>query len=379
MTTAVTSRSALWEGRLVFVVTAVLAVFGVAAVYGASSIVAAQNGDPGAYFALRQLMGAVLGALGLVVAARSDYHVWQRGAWPLVLVACGLLMVPYVPGLRSLAPEINGARRWIFLGPISVQPSEVAKFALVAWAAMLATRKGDLVREFKKGVLPFLVITVPACALILFQPSLSTALLTALAVGVVLFTAGAKIGHFLILTLVAVPIVWRELTAVQYRLARMVTFLSPGPDEGEASWQITQSLTGIGAGQVVGVGFGEGLQKLGYLPEAYTDFIFSTIGEEWGFVGVVLIVTLFAVWIFMGFRIARTAPDRFGLLLVSGLTALVGMTAILHIAVTLAVIPTTGLPLPFLSYGRSNLIMSLLATGVIISVARHRGQGARGR
>ena len=378
MTTALAPSLARWEGRLVFVVTAVLVVFGVAAVYGASSIVAAQHGDPGSYFALRQLLGAVLGGFGLVVAARTDYHVWQRWAWPLVLMALGLLMVPYLPGLRGLTPEINGARRWIFLGPVSFQASEVAKFALVVWAAMLATRKGDRVRAFKQGVLPFLVITVPACALILFQPSLSTALLAALAVGVVLFTAGAKIGHFLLLTLVAVPIVWRELTAVQYRLARMVSFLSPGPDDTEASWQITQSLTGIGAGRLFGVGFGEGLQKLGYLPEAYTDFIFSTIGEEWGFLGAILIIALFTIYIFMGFRIARTAPDRFGLLLVSGLTALVGMTAILHIAVTLAVIPTTGLSLPFLSYGRSNLVVSLIATGIIMNVARQRG-GARGR
>lgn len=378
MTTALAPAPAVWESRLVFVVTAVLVVFGVAAVYGASSIVAVQNGNPGSYFALRQLLGAVVGGLGLLIASRIEYHAWQRLAWPVLLATLGLLLVPYLPGLRVLAPEINGARRWIVLGPVSFQSSELAKLALAAWAAMLATKKGDQVRDFRTGVLPFLVVTVPMCALILFQPNLSTALLAALVVGVVLFTAGARIGHFLLLLLIAVPVLWRELTAVQYRLARMVSFLSAGADGGEAGWQISQSLTGMGAGGVFGVGFGEGLQKLGYLPYAYSDFIFSTIGEEWGFLGVTLIVTLFALYIFMGFRIARSAPDRFGMLLVTGLTVMIGMTALLHIAVTLAVVPTTGLPLPFLSYGRSNLIVSLLATGVIMNVGLRRGGRRRG-
>jgi cell division protein FtsW len=176
--------------------------------------------------------------------------------------------------------------------------------------------------------------------------------------------------------MVSVPLVWHELTQVQYRLARMLTFLSAGADASEASWQIQQSLIGMGAGRTIGVGFGEGLQKLGYLPLAYSDFIFSTIGEEWGFVGVTLIVLLFALWIWMGLRIARSAPDLFGMLLATGLTTMIGVTAILHMAVTLAMVPTTGQPLPFVSYGRTALLVSLFATGVIINVGR---QTARGR
>lgn len=378
MTVGIPGQAAVWESRLVLVVTAVLVVFGVAAVYGASSLLAVQRGTADSYFALRQLFGAAAGGLGLLVAARVDYQVWRRLAWPLLLATMALLCIPYLPGLRALAPEINGARRWIVLGPLSFQSSELAKFALVGWAAMLATKKGEQVREFKRGVLPFLVVTVPVCALILFQPNLSTALLAGLVVGIVLFTAGARIGHFLLLILVAVPVLWRELMAVQYRLARMVSFLSAGAEGSDAGWQITQSLIGIGAGRVMGVGFGEGLQKLGYLPYAYSDFLFSTIGEEWGFLGVTVIVTLFTLYIVLGFRIARTAPDRFGMLLATGLTALVGMTALLHIAVTLALVPTTGLPLPFLSYGRSNLIVSMVATGVIMNVGLRRGQGGRG-
>ena len=364
-----------WETRLLAIVMATLIVFGIAAVYGASSLVAVQQGDPGSAFALRQLVGAAAGGVVFLAAARSDYRVWQRLAWPLVALAAALLAVPYLPGARALAPEINGARRWIDLGIVTVQPSELTKFAVVVWTAMLATKKGDVVRDFRRGVLPFLVVVGPLSVLVLFQPDLSTAVDIALLTGIVLFTAGARIGHFLLLGLIAVPLLWREIVTVQYRLSRMLTFLSPGGDAQEASWQITQSLIGIGAGEVFGVGFGQGQQKLGYLPYAYSDFIFSTIGEEWGFIGVCLIVLLFAVFIGVGFRIARTAPDAFGMLLAVGLTVLVGAAAVLHMAVTLALVPTTGLPLPFISYGRSSLLVSMLAAGILINI----GSGGRRR
>lgn len=357
-----------WETRLLAIVTATLVVFGLAAVYGASSILAVQNGEPGSTFALKQLQGAVAGTVLALVAARTDYRVWRRLAWPLVGATIAALLIPYLPGLRSLAPEINGTRRWLDLKVVIVQPSEFAKLAVAAWAAMLAAKKGEHLREFRKGVLPFAVIVGPIAALILFQPHLSNALLVALLAGVVLFAGGAKIGHFLILGLVAVPALWRQIAGVQYRLARVLTFLSPGDDVSETSWQIRQSLTGIGAGQLFGVGFGEGQQKLGYLPYAYSDFIFSTIGEEWGFLGIGFIVLLFAVYVVVAFRIARATADPFGRLLAVGLGSMVAIPAVLHMAVNLALLPTTGLPLPFISYGRSHLIVALVATGVLCSI-----------
>ena len=366
------AESAIWETRLVGVVAITLAVFGIAAVYGASSISAVQSGQSGWTFALRQLVGVVAGAFVLIVVSRVDYHFWQRFAWPLIILTGLLLLVPLLPGLKAIAPEINGARRWINVGSFTIQPSEIAKFATVVWTAMLANKKEESVREFKRGVLPFLVILLPLAGLILMEPDMSSAMELALLGGIVLFVAGAKIGHFLLLALVAIPLAWHEATAVQYRLARVLTFMSPGADISESNWQITQSMIGIGAGGVFGVGFGQGLQKLGYLPYAYSDFIFSTIGEEWGFVGTAIIILLFATWIGLGLRIARTAPDRFGTLLATGLTAMVGVTAVLHMAVTMALVPTTGLTLPFLSFGRSSLLVSLLATGVIINIGRKR-------
>jgi cell division protein FtsW len=372
VTGGVTSEGAVWETRLLAVVTATLVVFGVAAVYGASSIVAVERGEPGSAFALRQLAGALAGGLLFVIAARVDYHRWEGLAWPLIGLSALLLVVPLLPFTRSMAPEINGARRWIVAGLVSFQPSELAKVAVVAWTAMLAAKKGDLVREFKRGVLPVMVTVVPLCVLILLEPNLSTAAFVALLAGVMLFTAGARIGHFLMLGLAAVPIAWHEVVSAQYRLARVVTFLSPGEDSLEMSWQIRQSVIGVGSGRIFGVGFGEGQQKLGYLPYAYSDFIFSTIGEEWGFIGICLIVLFYALFIGLGFRIARTASDRFGMLLATGLTALIGVSAVVHMSVSLALVPTTGLPLPFLSYGRSNLLVSMAAAGVLVSVGRGR-------
>lgn len=363
-----------WHRRLLGTVTAILAIFGVAAVYGASSIVAVESGQPPTAFALRQLAGVVVGGFGLVIAARIDYHVWRRLAWPLVLAVLVALLLPYLPGLRALTPELNGARRWLKIGPIQLQPSEFGKFAVIAWCAMLAAKKGDTIREFKRGVLPFLVVVGPLCLLILFQPNLSTATLVALLAGVVMFTAGAKIGHFLLLLLAAIPIAFRELTQVQYRLARVSAFFSAGPDVTQTRWQIEQSLIGMGAGGPLGVGFGQGQQKLGFLPLAYSDFIFSTIGEEWGFLGVTLLITLYALYVWMGVLIARRAPDPFGMYLATGITAMVGITAVLHMAVSLALVPTTGLPLPFVSFGRSALLVTLIATGVLINVGR---QGSR--
>jgi cell division protein FtsW len=307
-----------------------------------------------------------------------DYRRWRPLAWPLVAVTTVLLLILLLPFTHSIAPIINGARRWIRVGPGTIQPSELAKFAVVLWVAMLAAKKGDDVREFKRGLVPFLVVVVPIAILIMLEPDLSTATVVLLLAATVLFTAGARIGHFLLLGLLAIPLLWHEIVSVQYRLARMVGFLSGGTDAAESSWQISQSLTGIGAGRLVGVGFGEGLQKLGYLQYAYSDFIFSTIGEEWGFLGVVTVLGLFGLYVALGFRIARNASDTFGLLLATGLTSMIGLATVLHIGVTLALIPTTGISLPFVSFGRSSLLIAFLATGVIMSVARYGGAGKRG-
>jgi cell division protein FtsW len=362
-----------WETRLLGMVTAVLVVFGIAATYGAASLVTLQGKNAGFGFALRQLAGAAMGGILLLLASRLDYYRWRQLAWPLLSVTLVFLLIPLLPFTLAIAPTVNGARRWLDLGPINFQPSELARLVVVIWCAMLASKKGLQVREFKKGVLPFMLILGPVSVMILLEPNLSMATLVALLGGLVLFTSGAKIGHFMILAGLGMILVFHQIRDAQYRLARLVTFMNPGDATADGGFQINQSLVGIGSGQLFGVGFGEGQQKLGYLPYAYSDFLFSTIGEEWGFVGVVAVAALFSLFCWLGFRIAKTATDPFGQYLAVGLTATIGLTAFMHMAVSLGLMPTTGLTLPFMSYGRSSQVISLLGTGILINIGRLRG------
>ena len=362
-----------WETRLLGMVTAALLVFGIATTYGAASLMTLQGQNAGLDFALRQVSGAAVGGVLLLLASRLDYYRWRQLAWPLLLVTIVFLFIPLLPFTRTIAPTINGARRWIDIGPINFQPSEVARLIVVIWCAMLASKKGLQVREFKKGVLPFLLILGLISVLILLEPNLSMATLVALLGGLVLFTSGAKINHFGLVVGLGMILVFHQIRDVDYRLARLLTFLNPGQATTEAGFQIHQSLVGIGSGRLFGVGFGEGQQKLGYLPYAYSDFLFSTIGEEWGFLGVCVVVALFALFCWLGLRIARTAADPFGQYLAVGLTATVGLTAFMHMGVSLGLVPTTGLTLPFMSYGRSSQVISLLGTGILINIGRLRG------
>jgi cell division protein FtsW len=367
-----------WETRLLAMVTAGLVVFGIAATYGAASLVTLQGQNAGLGFALRQLSGAAIGGCLMLVASRVDYYRWRQLAWPLLLVTVGFLLIPLLPFTLAIAPPVNGARRWVDIGPINFQPSELARLVVVVWCAMLASKKGEQVREFKKGVLPFILILALVSLLILLEPNLSMATLVALLGGLVLFTSGAKIGHFVLLAGIGMILVFHQIRDAQYRLARLVTFMNPGDATTDAGFQMHQSLMGIGSGQLLGVGFGEGQQKLGYLPYAYSDFLFSTIGEEWGYFGVVVVVSLFSLFCWLGFRIARTATDPFGQYLAVGLTATIGLTAFMHMAVSLGLMPTTGLTLPFMSYGRSSQVISLLGTGMLINIGRLRGSSRAG-
>ena len=367
-----------WETRLLAMVTAGLVVFGIAATYGAASLVTLQGQNAGLGFAVRQLSGAVMGGALLLLASRLDYYRWRQLAWPLLLITLVFLLIPLLPFTRELAPAVNGARRWIDLGPVNFQPSELARLVVVIWCAMLASKKGLQVREFKKGVLPFMLILGLVSVLILLEPNLSMATLVALLGGLVLFTSGAKIGHFGLLAGVGMILVFHQIRDAQYRLARLLTFMNPGDATSDAGFQINQSLVGIGSGQIFGVGFGQGQQKLGYLPYAYSDFLFSTIGEEWGFLGVLVVVALFSLFCWLGFRIAKTSTDPFGQYLAVGLTATIGLTAFMHMAVSLGLMPTTGLTLPFMSYGRSSQVISLLGTGILINIGRLRGSPRAG-
>ncbi|MEO8140674.1 MAG: putative peptidoglycan glycosyltransferase FtsW [Gemmatimonadota bacterium] len=361
-----------WETRLLAVVTATLVAFGIATIYGASSLVKLRGGGVvGGSYALTQFSGALIGGILMLTLSRMDYRLLRPLAWPLMIGSIVMLIIiilPFTP--HSIAPRLNGAKRWIRLGPLQFQASELVRLAVIVWCAMLATKKGDQVREFKKGVMPFLVILAFVSLLILLEPNMSMAVLVSLIGGIVLFSAGAKIGHFLLLGLGAVIAGLQLIQIAGYRAARWDKFLNGA----EGTSQMHQSLVGVGSGGLFGVGFGQGQQKFGYVPYSYSDFIFSAIAEEWGFIGVLLMVILFGIFCWLGFRIAKTAEDPFGQYLATGLTAAVGVTAVMHMAVTLSLMPTTGLTLPFVSFGRSSLVVSLVGTGILLSIGRMRGK-----
>ncbi|MGD0483824.1 MAG: putative peptidoglycan glycosyltransferase FtsW [Gemmatimonadales bacterium] len=360
-----------WESRLLILITAVLVVFGLASIYSASATLIEKGRVVGTSLVLDQLLGALAGGLLLLVAARIDLERVKALAWPIVLVTGGMLLLLVLPFTHAIAPRINGSRRWLQLG-VSVQVSELAKLAIIIWTAMLCAKKGTEVRRMRRGLLPVLAVVGPLAILLIIQPDLSSALEIGLLAMVVLFAAGARIGHFILLGVVAMPVLWQRVEDAQYQLLRMTTFLDPGADRLGAGYQVDQSLIGLGAGKLVGVGFGQGQQKLGFLPYPYSDFIFGTIGEEWGFIGVVFLSVLYTLFVLVALRLARAAGDPFRQYLAAGLTVMIGVDAFTHMGVGLGILPTTGLVLPFVSYGRSSLVVALIATGLLINVGTRR-------
>ena len=363
-----TSESPSTSGRFLLGTTLALVGFGLLSVYSASSYVAQQAGRPDTYYLFQQASRAGLGCLAMALASVIDYRVYRRLAWPILGIAV-LLLVPLVlPGTEAIAPEINGARRWLDLG-VRIQPSELTKIAVVIWTAALAVKKQDQLGDFREGVLPFLIVLGPICVLILLEPHFSAAMWVAILAGTVLFAAGARLAHFAALGSVVVVLALTQVFTAQYRLRRVLAFIDPESAAGAAGYQLQQSLIAIGSGGLTGVGFGRSTTKMQFLPEPQNDFIFSIIAEEWGFLGVVVIITLFAIWSLLGFSIARSAPDLFGRLLATGLTAGIALGAFTHIAIALGLLPTTGVNLPFISAGGTNLVIALGAAGILLNVS----------
>ncbi|CAN5622390.1 stage V sporulation protein E [soil metagenome] len=365
-----------WEPSVLLVLTAMLLAIGVVSVYSASAVMAQSQQLPHYYFVTRQVTGAAAGFALLLAMAWLDYRRLRIFAWPVLLGLIVVLIVMILPGTQALAPVTNGARRWFYLGPVGMQPSELAKLALLIWTAALAVKKQDRLGSLSRGLLPFLVMWALVSGLIFLQPSMSAAVLVVLLSALVVFAAGARIGHFLLLAFIGVPLLWSQVEGVAYRMRRITAFFDPAQDPAGLSYQITQSLTAIGSGGIFGRGFGHGVQKFGYLPEPHNDFLFAMIGEEWGFIGALVVISLFAAFAVVGYRIARNAPDQFGFLLAIGVTNLIAVQAMLHIAVNLALIPTTGVTLPFMSYGRSSLLVCLMAVGILINIGRRTSEVA---
>ena len=358
------------EARLVLLITATLLAFGLATVYSASAIYAQSKDLGGSYFFFRQLVGVTAGLVALAVFAKVDAELWSKYAWPLMLLSIVLLTVIILPFTESIAPRLRGSRR--FLIGSSLQPSELGKIAVIMWTSMLVVKKGDSLRRLTKGLLPFLVVVGLLDILVALEPDLSVAMMYTLIMGIILFAGGVRIGHFVVLGIIAIPLLWGQMQRLNYALLRMTAFFDPGSAPPHVSDQLRQSLIAVGSGQVLGLGFGRGRQQLGFLPLAYDDFIAGSIGEEWGFVGLCVVILAFTAYGVLGFRIAKKARSPFLQLAAVGITATIIITAYLHIGVAIGLLPTTGLTLPFISFGRSNMVLSLLMTGILVNIGSTR-------
>jgi cell division protein FtsW len=357
------------EARGIVLVSAVLLVFGLVVLYSASAISAMNSQLDSSYYLTRQLTGALVGIAAFMVAAKIDAERWRGWAWPLMWITIiSMFLVLVLP--ESVAPRVNGSRRFLF--GTSFQPSEWGKLAVVVWVSMLIVKKGDQLRRFTKGLLPFLVVIAVLGVLAALEPDLSVAMLYTLLMAILLFAGGARMGHFVMLGALSFPALWPFIERLQYVLLRLTSFFDPGAAPAEVSYQLRQSLLAVGSGRIFGAGFGEGRQQYGFLPYPYSDFIASNIGEEWGFVGLAAVIGAFAAYSVFGFRIARRARSPFLQLVALGLTFTTVLTAYLHIGVVIGLLPTTGLTLPFVSFGRSNLVLTLLMTGILVNIGSTR-------
>jgi cell division protein FtsW len=357
------------EARLLVMVTLALVAFGLVMVYSATSAAAAVGGADPSYYLKRQAIYAAIGIALMVVVQRWDYRRLRPMAPTLVLVSLALLVLVLVVG-----PAVNGARRWIAVGPAAFQPSELAKLALAVWAAAYLTRRAPP-NDLRQLGRPFGLLAGTFALLLILEPDLGTSIALTLMLGAMLLVAGTPMLVLAQATGIACALGMVAIWLEPYRRARFFAFLHPWHDAQGAGFQIVQAMIGMGSGHFFGVGLGQGVQKIFYLPEAHTDMMLANIGEELGLLGVAAVIVAYAVFAYAGLTIALACRDPFGKRLAAGLTVLICAQAAVNIAAVMAVAPLTGIPLPFVSYGGSSLVVLLVCVGIVLNIAQ-RGHAA---
>jgi cell division protein FtsW len=354
------------EARGMVLVSAVLTAFGLAVLYSSSAFLsAAEHNGQSAFFLIRQVQGVGVGIVAFAIAAKFDADRYGEWAWPLmwftIVTMAAVLVLP-----EKLAPTIHGSRR--FLVGSSFQPTEFGKLSVVVWVSMLIVKKGESLQRLTKGLIPFCVVIGVLDVLAILEPDTSVAMLYTLLMALLLFVGGARLGHFFALGALALPVLLTKIDRVGYVSERLVSFFHPGSAALRIDYQLSQSLIAVGSGGLLGRGFGKGLQQANFVPFPYSDFVASNVGEEWGYIGIAGITLAFAIYALCGFRIARKARTPFLQLIAVGLTFTTVLTAFLHIGVVIGLLPTTGLTLPFVSFGRSNLVLTMLFTGILVNI-----------
>lgn len=355
--------------KVLFTVTLILVGLGILMIYSASAIRAQEHfGDP-SFFLKRQVVWAIVGLAILIWVLGQDYRHLERWAPALYLASVLLLIVVLIPHVGT---KVNGARRWLRFASLSFQPAEFAKFGLILFLCRLLVRRGERVREFTDGLLPPVIFAAVVVGLIALQPNYGTALLITLTVGILLFVGGARLSHLGLVVLCFLPLMGLLLMHTPYVRGRLLAMVEPSQVSSRYLYQLTQSQMALGRGGSLGTGLGDGMQKLFYLPEPHTDFIFAIVGEELGFAGAVGVLGLFAFFLWRGIRIALKASDPFGCYLAMAITFLIVAQATVNMGMVVGLLPTAGLPLPFLSFGGTSLVMTLFGVGILLSISRSR-------
>ncbi|MFZ5471943.1 MAG: putative lipid II flippase FtsW [Myxococcota bacterium] len=365
-------RALSYDPLLLGAVLALLSL-GLVMVYSASAITAHDKLGDGMYFLKRQLLAATFGFGAMGVALVLGYRRMARLAYPLLLLSIVLLVLVLIPGVGT---KVGGAYRWIRFPFVSIQPAEVAKLAWVVYLAYSLAKKREKVATFSVGFLPHLAIAGLLVLLCMAEPDFGSSVAVLFLMFVLLFAAGAKLSYLVGSVLLALPFAYHAISSSPYRMKRILAFLDPWAHRHDAGYQVAESLMSIGSGGVHGLGLGDGRQKLFFLPEAHTDFVFSIIGEELGLFGVAFVVGLYAVIVWRGVRASLGASEPFGTYLGLGITSLIAFQAIVNMAVAMGMLPTKGLTLPFVSYGGSSLIVLMGGAGLLLSVS---GSAVRGK
>lgn len=349
---------------LLVIAIATLLVIGLIMIYSATFALGYQLHNQSSYYFMRQLLWLGLGSIALVSFATIEYHTWRRFSIPIMVLTLCLMVLVLLVG-----DEHFGAQRWLFSG--SVQPSELSKLAVIIYIADWLSAKGQRIRLFSHGLVPFTILLSLITGLIVLQQDLSTAILVAVTSLAMFFMAGGSIWQIMLGGALGVTMLVVLISRSSYRLARITAFLDPlNSDPLGNGYQIRQILIALGSGGITGLGLGASRQKFGYIPASHTDGIFAILGEELGFIGCLVVIGLFAFVAYRGFRIALAAPDSFGAILAAGITCSLIFQAIVHIGVVTASLPFTGIPLPFISFGGSSLIVSMASIGLLLAISR---------
>ncbi|MBI3753338.1 MAG: putative lipid II flippase FtsW [Deltaproteobacteria bacterium] len=343
-----------------------LVAIGFVMVWSTSYIMAMKRYGNEYFFVRKHLIFITLGFFLFFIAANVEYHLYQRWTYFIFFASLmSLIILIFLPGIGG---EAGGARRWIRLGLITFQPSEPAKLAVIIYLSYYLAAKKEKLKSFAVGIVPPMIMSGLITALILKEPDFGTAVSLGAMSIIMMFIAGVRLRYLFSILLAAMPFIYLMVTKVDYRMKRVLVFLDPWRDSGGAGFQLVQSLIAFGAGGIWGVGLGEGKQKLFYLPEAHTDFILSVVGEELGLIGISAVIILYLTILFSGIRIALKAKDLYGRYLAVGITLLIVLQAATNMAVVLALLPTKGLTLPFISYGGTSLVVNMTAMGILLNI-----------